>query len=223
ALQQAALNDVVVEAARLSGAVRAVRDIAVSAPHSAPANRMLRDLLEPTPGDVDWIVSLPVSDPRKSAFLVDVLSSASQEQLRSIVARTGVLARIVPILGTIPSDTELLARIAETVPLAAEELIPLVAQLLPSLTGKRGSALAARALDKALSRDFGADRDKTIAALLDRSGRELYAADAFRTGLATGVPAALASHNLVLFDSSAPETRGAFLRIPEVLAETIMA
>ena len=224
ALQQAALNDVVVEAAHLGGAVQAVRDIAANVPQSVPVDRMLRALLEPSAADVDWImVSLPVSDPRRSSFLLDVLSSASQEQLHSIVAPTGVLDRIVQILDSAPSGTELLVRIAETVPLAAEELVPLVTRLLPSLTGKRGSALAAYALDKALGRDFGADRDKTIAGLLDRSGRELNAADAFRIGLATGVPAALASRNLVLFDSSAPETRSAFLRDPEVLAEAITA
>lgn len=224
ALQQAALNDVVVEAARRSGAVQAVRDITADAPHGDAANRMLRALLEPTTADVDWILaSLPVSDPRRSVLLLDVLASASQDQLRSIVARPGVLARIVPILGATQSGTELLARIAETAPFPAEELIPLVMRVLSSLPGKRGSALAAHALDKALGRAIGADRDKVIAALLDRSGRALDAAGALRTGLATGVPAELASRNLVLFASAAPETRSAFLRIPEVLAESIMA
>lgn len=224
ALQQAALNNVVVEAARLSGAVRTVRDIAVSAPRSPPADHMLRALLEPTPADVDWILaSLPVSDPRRSSFLLDVLSSASQEQLCSIVARTGVLGCIVQTIGTSPRISELLARIAETVPLGAEELILLVTRLLPSLTGKRGSALAARALSKALGQDFGADRDTTIAGLLDRSGQELDAAGAFLNGLAIGVSGELASRNLILFDTSAPETRSTFLRTPGALAEAILA
>lgn len=223
ALQQAALNDVVVEAARLSGGVQAVREIVISAPYSAPVNRMLRALLEPTPADFDWIlVSIPADDPRRSTFLLDVLLSASPEQLCSIVDRIGVLDKIVEILGTPPSDTELLARIAETVPLAAEELIPLVMRLLPSLTGNRGSVLAVRAVDKALGQDFGADRDMIMADLLDRSGWELNAADTLRTGLAMGVSAELASRNLVLFDASGPEIRNAFLRTPEVLAEAIM-
>lgn len=223
-LEQAAINDVLMDAARRSGAVRTVRDIVADVQAGKATDRMLRGLLGPTAADVDWILgSLSKADPRRAALIVDTLAQASQEQLRSIIGRTSVPAQIISLLGSTEVEAELLARIAETVPLQAEEMLPIVVRVLPALSAKRGSALAAVALEKGLIRNIGSDREKTLAALLGYAGRTLDVTDAIRTGLASSVPAELASRNLLLFDSSSPDVRGGFLRDPEELAGSIMA
>ncbi|WBH16491.1 GAP1-N1 domain-containing protein [Sphingomonas radiodurans] len=223
-LQRAAINDVLVEAARRSGTVTDVRDIASGVQQGNATDRMLRALLDPTAADVDWILaSLPKDDPRRTALLVDTLAAASQDQLRSIVAKPNVLTQIISLLGSTKAEAEVLARIAETVPLQAEVSVPLVVRILSALPTKRSSALAAMAVEKALSRNIGADRDKTLATLIGHAGPALDPAGTMRTGLASNIPAELASRNLALFDSCGPVTRAGFLRHPEVLAETIMA
>lgn len=223
-LQQAAINDVLTDAARRSGTVRTVRDIVADVQPGKATDRMLRTLLGPTAADVDWILgSLSKADPRRAALLVDTLAQASQEQLSSIVGRPSVLAQIISLLGSTEVEAELLARIAETVPLQAEDLLPIVFRILPALPAKRGSALAAMTLEKGLTRNIGPDREKTLATLLARAGRALDVANAIRTGLASSVPAELASRNLLLFDSSSSDVRGGFLRHPEDLAGSIMA
>lgn len=224
AFREEALNQVLADAARRTAAARSIRDIILSTPQSDAVYRMLKALLEPDPLDVDWVVTaFPVSDPRRSSLLFDVLVGASNDQLRAIVGQQGMLAKILLTLGTAQKEAELLARIAENVHLSVGDLISLVLRVLPSIPARQGHALAARGLDKALGQALGADRDKIVASLIGFSGPSLDPANAMRTGLSSSVTADIASRNLILFDSASPEVRGSFVGLPEVLAETIMA
>ncbi len=224
ALEQSDLNDVIVEAARRTGASTGVRQVVAKAARSPIVDSMLRSLLEPTAADIDWILDgLREADGRRQQqLLLDVLGSASSDQLRSIVARPGVLAKSVDLLGAEVGATELLARIAESVPMEARDLVALVVRILPNVPGRRGSAIAAKALETALGRDFAPDRDRLLAGLLDRAGGELDGARSIVSGVAQGIERALASRNLILFDGAAPATRIELLKVPEMLADAVI-
>ena len=122
-LQQVALNDVIVEAAQRSGASRATRQVVAAAERSLATDGMLLALLEPTAADVDWILD----DLWEIGWMVVLAAgragSASHDQLRSIIARPGILAKVVDLVGGDESATELLALIIETVPMDAGDLV----------------------------------------------------------------------------------------------------
>lgn len=218
------LNDVLVQVARRIGASLAVRDVLVMADRSGPVDTMMRELIEPTPSDVDWILNaLDATDPRRSALLLYVLQKASTDQLRAIVGRPGSMPNILSLIRGGAGSSELLARIVESVPMPVDELLPLVAEILPHLTGRRGSVLAAKFIDDALLRKSTAENDRLLANLLDRAGAEVEGSRALRVGLAASVPVSIIERNLVLLDAAAPVTRKRLLTEPELLTGAIMA
>lgn len=223
AFDQSDLNDVLVLAARHAGTIQALREMVASAPRSDLAFSMLRQLLSPTSADVDWILgALPVSDPRQSILLLDVLKVASDDQLRSVIAREGMLEHIMQTLGDTPPNNDLLARIADTVHLPIDQILPLIMRILPTASNKCSGPLAARTLSQLIDRPIKLDRDIVITTLLNHSGRAVDAIRVVRAGLATNVPSDLASSNLIHFDSAPTETRSAFLQIPQTIADAIM-
>lgn len=222
-LRSSALNDVVVEAARRTDATRAVRDVVVVADPSSPVDAMMKDLLQPTPADVDWVLDvLDVSDPRRSTLLQGVLLGASASQLRTIIDRPEALRRVINVIQGGSGSNELLARIAEDVPLPAEDLLALVAEILPNLSGRRGSVLASKCLDVALVRQPDPVQDRLLANLLDRAGGEMDGTRAIRVGLNTA-STAIINRNLIALDAAAPVTRKRLLGQPELLANAILA
>lgn len=222
--QRPALNDVIVEAARRTGASRAVRNVVVMADRSGPADTMMRDLIQPTPSDIDWILAaLEAGDPRRSALLLDVLQKASVNQLRSIVGKSDLMRSILAVIRGGTGSSDLLVRIVEAAPMPADQLLPLVAEILPNLSGHRGSVLAAKCVDEALLGKSTPAHDKLLANLLDRAGAELDGSRAIRVGLAVGVSISIIDRNLVLFDAAAPVTRKRLLAETEELTNAIMA
>lgn len=222
-LRSFALNDVVVEAAHRTGAARVVRDVVIEAEPSGPVDAMMKDLLQPAPSDVDWILdALDDDDPRRSTLLHGVLLGASAGQLRTIVDRPESLSRILAAIHGRAGSSELLARIVESVPLPAKDLLPLVAEILPDLSGRRGSVLAAKCLEEALVRKPDPAHDRLLKNLLDRAGGEMDGARAIRAGL-TAASTAIINRNLIALDTAAPVTRKRLLAEPELLANAIMA
>lgn len=222
-LRSSALNEVVVEAAYRAGAVRAVRDIVVEADQSGPVDAMIKHLLQPTPSDVDWILDvLDNDDPRRSSLLHGVLLGASAGQLRTIIDRPESRSRILAAINGRSDSSELLARIVEGVPLPADDLLPLVAEILPDLPGHRGSVLAAKCVGEALLRNPDPAQDRLLANLLDRAGPEVDGALAFRVGL-RAASTAIVNRNLIALEAVAPVARKRLLAEPELLANAIMA
>jgi hypothetical protein len=199
-----------------------VRDVVVHADPSGPVDAMMKDLLQPTSPDVDWILDvLDENDPRRSTLLQGVLLGASAGQLRTIVDRSESRSRILAAIRGQPGSSELLARIVEGVPLPAEDLLPLVAGILPDLSGRRGSVIAAKCLEEALLRKPDPGQDRLLANLLDRAGAEMDGPRGIRVGL-TAVSTAIMNRNLVALDAAAPVTRKRLLAEPELLANAIM-
>ncbi|MEG3350268.1 hypothetical protein [Novacetimonas sp. GS1] len=221
--EQAALNVVVVKAARNAGVMLDVRKIVAATKRSPAADKMLRDLLDATSADVDWILDeLDCIDGRKQVLVRDVLGNASDNQLRLIIDRPRVLEKIVDVLDVNAGHAELLARIAKTVPLEPTILLQLTMQILPKASGRQKSSLAAHTVENIIRFDFGPERDMRVAKLLDSVEGKFDAARAIALAAAPDVGMALASRNLVLFDRSSLATRGTFLKVPEKLADAII-
>lgn len=221
-LTAAALNGVLVNAAQREGAVEALREVTLNALPSPTSNAMLRQLLAPSSANVRWILDSMSSDARRPSMLTDVLSSASNEQLRSIFGQPSVLAEVAGVIGQLNVSTEIFVRVVENVRLQPADHVALVLRLLPRLEGRRASLIARSGLEAALPEDLGADRDHVVSTLLDRAGATLDGVRALTIGAGQQVRSGLASRNLVLFERAHSRVRAKFLENPIALADTIV-
>lgn len=218
-----ALNDVLVDAARREGKIVPLRETVVKARQSQPSTAMLRKLLEPSIADIRWILSaMQSSDVRRPKLLIDVLTSASKQQLCSIFSQPDILDSVLKAIEELPAATEVLARIVENVPLHRASQIALVMRILSRINGPRAERIAVVGLEAALSKSFAGEREKIVSTFLDRAIEQLDIGHILKIGAGQEVPADLASGNLVLFDKSQPVVRNKFLKNPIVLADTVV-
>lgn len=218
-----ALNDVLVEAAQREGEIVPLREAVVKARQSEASNAMLRKLLGPNTADVRWILSaMESSDVRRPTLLIDVLASASKQQLCSIFGQPDILEGVLGAIEELPAATEVLARIVENVPLQPVNQIALVMRILSRINGPRAEGIAVVGLEAVLSQDFVREREQIILTLLDRASKHLDSSRILKIGAGQEMPADLASSNLVLFDKSQPAVRNRFLENPIALADTIV-
>jgi hypothetical protein len=222
-LTATALNEVLVDAAQRKNGIASLRDVVVKAHQSQASNAMLHKLLGPNIIDMRWILGvMERSDARRPILLVDVLSSATKLQLRSIFGHPDMLAEVLKAIGELPAATEVLARIVEIVPLKPADHIALVIRILARIDGPRAELIAVAGLDTALHKDFGSERDQIILSLLDRAGAQLDVGRVLMIGAGQHVQRDLASSNLTLFDNSQPAVRNKFIESPLTLANTIV-
>jgi hypothetical protein len=218
-----ALNDVLVDAAQREGEIAPLRDLVVKAHQSQASNAMLRKLLGPNIADVRWILGeMEGADARRPMLLIDVLISASKQQLRSIFGQADMLREVLKAIGELPAATEVLARIVEDVPLQPAHHIALVMRILSRINGPRAGFIAVAGLEAALPTDLGAERDRIVSTLLDRASEQLDGVRILKIGAGREVQADLASSNLMLFDKSQPAVRNNFLKNPTALADIIV-
>jgi hypothetical protein len=219
-----ALNDVLVDAAQRAGEIITLREAVAKARQTQESNTMLRRLLEPSIADVRWILSaIETSDVRRPTLLIDVLTSASKQQLCSIFGEPDILDGVLRAIEYLPAATEVLARTVENVPLQSANQIALVMRILSRLDGPRARGIALIGLKAALSQALVRDREQIVSSLLNRASEQLDCIHILEIGAGNEVPADLASINLVLFDKSQPTVRNKFLTNPMALANTIVS
>ena len=219
-----ALNDVLVDAAQREGEIVPLREAVVKARQSQESNAMLRKLLGPNIDDVRWILSsMETADVRRPTLLIDVLSSASKQQLCSIFGEPDILEGVLRAIEDLPAATEVLARIVENVRLQPTTHIALTMRILSRIDGPRAGAIAVVGLETALSKTFVREREQIVSTLLDRASEHLNSVRILRIGVGQDVPRDLASRNLVLFDKSQPAVRNKFLKNPMALADAVVS
>jgi|GEM_PF-720610 len=218
-----ALNDVLVDAAHQAGEIVRLRSTVADARQSKESNAMLRKLLGPNLADVQWLLrALKNSDARRSMLLLDVLTSASKQQLRSIFEAPDILDSVLKATEDLPAATEVLARIVENVLLQPADQVALVTRILSRMNGPRAGEIAVVGLEAALSQAFLPEREQLVSAFFSHAGEHLDSVHILNIGAGQKVPADLASSNLVLFDNSQSVVRNKFLRNPMALADTII-
>ena len=220
-LQAPGLNNVILNKTEAAGAQAAVRELVSSFAQSPSTDVIINRLVEPTAGDLLWIVAKSsLSEIRRKHLLTVVVDRASRAQLKHMFSEPDCVNRALQMLGTVEeSNAQLFARIAEAIPLDAGIYLELVLHLLPYLDRPRTTDLAGRGFDICL----GSDVDEGGMTLLFKaSGGSINSARAVRLGLARNVPADLASRNLVFFNKNASTIRADLLKAPELLAEAIV-
>lgn len=223
-LTASALNDVLVDVARKENAIAPLREVVAKARPSQASNAMLRKLLRPNIVDVRWILStIENENVPRTTLLLDVLATASNQELRSIFGPPDVLAEVLAAIGDLPVATEVLARIVENIPLPPTDHIALAIRILSRIDGPRAGLIAVSGLEAALREDFEGERDQILLNLLDRAGERLDGVRVLNLGAGRGVRADVASRNLVLFDNLPALIRNKFLKSPMALADTIIA
>jgi hypothetical protein len=217
------LNDVLVDVAQRNGEIVPLRTAVVKARQSQEANAMLRKLLGPNIEDIRWILSaMETSDVRRPLLLVDLLASASRQQLCSIFGELDILEGVLRAIENLPAATEVLARIVENVPLHPANQIALVMRIISRINGPRAGGIAVVGLEAALSQPLLREREQIVSTLLHHASEQLDSVHILRIGVGQKVPPDLASSNLVLFDKSQPGVRNKFLKNPMALADTVV-
>ena len=134
-----------------------------------------------------------------------------------------LLPRVVRVLGQLDGvEAEPLARIAENVPMPAENFLDLLFRVLPVVEGDALLISHHGVWRWAWGQELGMSREAAIDQLLETAGRDVNGAKAIRAGLSVGVPSTLASQNLRLFEKASPGVRAQFVNEPEALVEAII-
>jgi len=218
-----ALNDVLVDAAQRRGEILPLREVVLESRPSQASNAMLRKLLEPNMADVRWILSaMGSSDTRRPMLLIDVLTSASKQQLCLIFGQPHILESVLKVIEELPAATEVLARIVENVPLQPASQIELVMRILSRIDGPRAERIAVVGLEAALTQDIVGEREQIVSTLLGRASEHLDGIRILEIGAGRKVSAKLANKNLILFDKSPQAIRDKFVKNPVALADTIV-
>ncbi|AKZ61695.1 hypothetical protein F506_02535 [Herbaspirillum hiltneri N3] len=218
-----ALNDVLVDVAQQADEIVPLRGTVAEARQSQESNAMLRKLLGPNVADVRWILSvMKSSDARRSMLLVDVLTSASRQQLCAIFEAPDILDGVLKATEDLPAATEVLARLVENVRLQPADQVALVIRILTRMSGPRAGDIAVVGLEAVLSQAFLPEREQLVSTFFSHASEHIDSVRILSIGAGQEVPADLASSNLVLFDNSPPVVRNKFLRNPMALADTIV-
>jgi hypothetical protein len=151
--------------------------------------------------------------------LVAMLRVASPSEFAAIVSdallRGGVLA-------TLPADAiDVRRRMLSDGGLPLDVHLVLLLELLPALDFREARDSARDALARCLRTHFGQDEVHTIVRLLGAIGDGLDGGWAARYGLERGVPATVASRNLVAFNTAPAAARGRFMMAIDELARAL--
>jgi hypothetical protein len=186
---------------------------------------MLTVLMEPKKEDVRWLIEQSFfSNERRRALLLTLVGTAPAQELANIFSGLTLLPELLRIIGHMDeAAAEALAKILENLPLVTSDVLDLLLKVLPNIKGQRAEHLAARGLYAGLGLEIGTSRDTVMQSLLEKAGKDLDAAKAVRAALSTKVPSEIASQNLILFERTRPAVRAQFVKVPQALAESIIA
>ncbi|MBX8547375.1 hypothetical protein K5D53_22365 [Pseudomonas cichorii] len=202
------------------GAEAGLRDMVQRFGPEQPVEHLIAGLLKPRSEDLAWVLHGHMLDARRRvSLLVGLLRSASQGDLRCMLSDRGLLDATLSALPDGPFD--LLDRIARDVSLPLTAFVRLVIRILSTSQAPNEDLLVRRALDRCLHESFEGDEVATIIQLLCALGGSLDGAWAVRRGVDRGVPALIASRNLIAFNKAPPDSRERIVGAVEDLARVL--
>ena len=192
--------------ARALGAMKALRSTLLLLPTSERRNSFLAKSLSGVAEDIHWILETADLDAATSAsLLTETLSSLPASAFPGLFKdyrlADAVLAKLHQLS---PHVVQLILESSVASPAAH---IDAAMKLLPALDGKSQERLAHRALQRAISAEFGGDETSTLVSLLDIVGDLVDCELLARGGMISALPPGLVSRNLVAFQRAAPAAR----------------
>lgn len=219
-LASAGMSEHLAARAHEIGSETELRDMVQRLGPGQPVERMVAALLKPRAEDLAWLLQLCMPDERRRvSLLVGLLQVASAQDLRRMLSDHGLLEAT---LGVLPdSAVNLLGRIASDVSMPLTMLVRFVMRILSTSSVPSDGALVGGVLDRCLHERFDGDEVGIIVQLLGALGGQLDGAWAVWRGVERGVPAPIASRNLIAFDKAPPDARVRILGAVEDLARVL--
>ncbi|ESZ06342.1 hypothetical protein X735_31475 [Mesorhizobium sp. L2C085B000] len=212
--------DLIVDRARKLGGVGSLRELLLQLPRSDGRDRTLFVTLTSSSSDVSWLLGDGrVPDDLVPTWLVALLRTATPSDFASIVSDAGLRGRVLATLSADAIDVK--RRMLSDGGLPLDVHLALLLELLPLLDSREVRERAGDALGQCLRTHFGQDDTQTIIRLLGAMGSGLDAGWAIRHGLERGVPAPVASRNLVAFNMAPAEPRKRIMGAVDDLARAL--
>jgi len=214
------LVDLIVSRAHELNGIGLLRGLLLGlSPHDG-RDRTLFATLTASPADVSWLLGESrVPDGLVRVWLVSVLTSASPEEFAAIFADVDLRGRVIAAL---PANAiGVRRRMLSHGGLSLDAYLNLLLDLLPVLDPSEVRDLSGDALWRCLPTHFGRDETQTISRLLGAMGDGLDAGWAIRRGLENGVPATVASRNLVALNLAPAVPRGRIVAAVDDLAHAL--
>ena len=213
-------TNLLVDRARELDGVGLLRDLLLELSRSDGRDRTLFATLTPSHEDVSWLLDehrIPGDLVRM--WLVVLLGSASPSDFVAVFHDAGLRDQV---LAALPTDAlEIRRRILFDGRLSLDIHVALLLDLLPALERREARDRVCDALSLCLRTHFGLNEEQTIIRLLGAMGGDLDAGWAVRHGLERGVSAAMASRNLVAFNSAPALPRGRIMAVVDDLARAL--
>ena len=212
--------DPIVDRARELDGVGSLRALLLELPRGDGRDRALFATLTPSAADVSWLLGNGrVPDDLVATWLVAMLGAASPPDFTAIVFDAGLRGRV---LAALPADAiDVRCRMLSDGGLPLDVHLALLLELLPDLDPREARKRAGDALRQCLPTHFGQGETQTIVRLLGAMGDGLDARWAVRHGLERGVPATVASRNLVAFNMAPAVPRGRIMGAVDDLARAL--
>ena len=219
-LAVAGFVDPIVERARALDGIGSLRGLLLELPRGDGRDQTLFATLTPSPADASWLLGeAGVPDSLVRTWLVAILRAASPSVFAAIVSDPRVRGGVLTAL---PADAiDVRRRMLSDGDLPLGIHLALLLELLPALDPREARDRAGDALSRCLRCHFGQDETQTVVRLLGALGDGLDAGWAVRHGLERGVPATVASRNLVAFNMAPAAARGKIMASVDELARAL--
>lgn len=212
--------DLIVGRAHELNGIGLLRGLLLELPPHDGRDRTLFATLTASPADVSWLLGESrVPDDLVRVWLVAVLTSASLSDFAAIFADVDLRGRVIAALPANAIDVR--RRMLTHGGLSLDVYLDLLLDLLPVLDPNEARGFSGDVLWRCLPTHFGRDETQTIVRLLGVMGDGLDAGWALRHGLENGVPATVASRNLVAFNFAPAVPRGRIVAAVDDLARAL--
>lgn len=215
-----AFVDLIVDRAHQLNAIGLLRELLLELPRHDGRDRTLFATLSPSPVDVSWLLGESrMPEDLVRVWLVAILMSASQPDFAAIFSDIDLRDRVI---ATLPANAiDVKRRMLSNGGLSLDVHLDVLLDLLPALAPRETRDFSGDALSLCLRTHFGRDETQTIVRLLDAMGDGLDAGWALRHGLESGVPASVASRNLVAFSVAPAVPRARIVAAVDDLARAL--
>jgi hypothetical protein len=204
------LGAALINRARKLDGLPAVRDILISSKDSVRRDALLEQTIRAVRKDVLWLLDEErLSEIKIATLLTGVLRRADDREFAKLLSEPGIGERVVVQL---PDDAvDILARAALLDSLPINTRIQFIQSVIPKVDDAQKFEIAQRVLKSCLRNRFDGDEGAVLSMLLGIIGKQLDGAWTARVGLERNCDAALASRNLLAFESAPTAARARFV------------
>lgn len=214
------LSAALIDRARAVGGLPPVRDVLISSAPSARRDALLGRTVNPIATDVLWLLDEErLSETTTVALLEGVLRHADDIEFAELLSDRTIGECVVTRLSDDASDILVRAALLDSLPM--NTYIRVIQSVIPKIDDARKFEIARRAMGRCLRNRFDGDEAAVLSMLLDIIGARLDGAWAAKVGLERDCDAAVASRNLIVFESAPSAARARIVGAIDEIARAL--